>query len=209
MIYLSSMGVGSLVSHASGKKHEEKLTSQSSSASLKAFMEPSSSVVNVEFSSSKVEPSKASRSGTLEQYVSQTNVRKAEIFWTLKVVMSKLSLRFCEQLKDLFQVMFSDSEIAQDFKLGKTKCGYYIICGITPYFHDEIIQVLKKSPCFSVSFDESLDKVLQEEQMDLNIRYWDDEQGITKVNNLTSRCFQRPNAENVLISCFFALKSIP
>ena len=138
-------------SHASGKKHKEKLASQNSSASLKAFMEPSSSVVNVEFSSSMVEPSKASLSGTLDQYVRQTNVRKAEILWILKVVISKLPLRSCEQLKHLFQVMFSDSEIAQDFKLGKTKCYYYITYGtygIAPYFQDGIIQVLKASTRF-------------------------------------------------------------
>ena len=169
VIYLSSMGVSSLVSHASEKKHKEKLASQISPASLKAFMEPYTSVVNVESSSSKVAPSKASHSGTLDQYVSQT-VRKAKILWTLIVVMSKLSLRSCEQLKDLFQVMFNDSEIASDFKLGKTKCGYYITYDVAPYFQDQIIQVLKKSPCFSMSFDESLNKVFQVEQIDLNIK---------------------------------------
>ena len=34
---------------------------------------------------------------------------------------------------------------------------------------------LSQKHCFSVSFDESFNKVIQEEQMDLLVRYWDDE----------------------------------
>ena len=52
------------------------------------------------------------------------------ILWTLKLVLSESSLRCCEQLKYLFQVVFGDSKIAEAFQFGKTKCGHKITCGI-------------------------------------------------------------------------------
>ena len=138
----------------------------------------------------------------------QAGVRNAEILWTLKVVMSKMSLRSYEQIKCLFSAMFSDSKIAESFQLGKTKCGYYVTYGIAPYFQDQIIKVVTKSPTFSVSFDESLNKIFQLEQMDLNIRYWDDEEGLAKVNYFTSRFFEWPNAENIYHELHTALKLV-
>ena len=47
-----------------------------------------------------------------------------------------------------------------------------------------------------MSFDESMNKIFQLEQMDLNVRFWDDELGVFKVSYFTSRFFERPNAEN-------------
>ena len=73
-------------------------------------------------SSSSAKVVQSETSGRVDQYVKKTNVTHAEILWALKVVMSKLSLRSCEELKDLFQVMFN-GEVATDFTLGKTKCG--------------------------------------------------------------------------------------
>ena len=61
------------------------------------------------------------------------SVSTAEIRWFLKVVSSSFSLRSCLNLNALFKEMFSDSEIAENFKLSKTKCGYYLTYGIAPY----------------------------------------------------------------------------
>ena len=74
--------------------------------------------------------------------------------------------------------MWQCPQIAQqqdNFTLGKTKCGYYITYGIAPYFGELIKTWINKWPCFSLSFDESLNRVLEVEQMDMNVRYWDDD----------------------------------
>ena len=85
--------------------------------------------------------------------------------------------------------MFSDSAIAKPFTLGKRKCGYYITYGIAPYFGELIKTLINKSLCFSLSFDESLNRVSQVEQMDMNVRYWDNDNGLVKLNYVTSRIF--------------------
>ena len=82
--------------------------------------------------------------------------------------------------------MFPDSTIA---KLGKTKCGHYITYGMAPYFGELIKTLINKSPCFSLSFDESLNRVQHVEQMDMNVKYWDDGNGLVKLNYVTSRFF--------------------
>ena len=38
--------------------------------------------------------------------------------------------------------MFTDSEIAKKFSLGKTKVSYVIVHGLAPYFHDNVAKVL-------------------------------------------------------------------
>ena len=61
----------------------------------------------------------------------------------------------------------------KNFQLGKTKCGYLITYGISPFFKDELIKTIKSAPFLSVSFDESMNRVFQEEPMDVVIRFWD------------------------------------
>ena len=91
-----------------------------------------------------------------------------------KVVSSHFSLRSCLGLNDLFRSMFTDSEIVKSFQLSKTKCGYITNFGLAPYFKDLLRKEIKASDCFGASFDESMNKVLQEEQMDAQIRYWNE-----------------------------------
>ena len=55
--------------------------------------------------------------------------------------------------------MFPDSTIAKSFTLGRTKCGYYITYGIAAYFGGLIKTLINKLPCFSLSFDETLNRV--------------------------------------------------
>ena len=67
--------------------------------------------------------------------------------------------------------MFSDSEIAKSFKLMKTKYDYFINFGLAPYFKDLLVKEIKVANIFNVLFDESLNKVLQEEQVNVQFRY--------------------------------------
>ena len=103
-----------------------------------------------------------------------TSTLQAEILWTLKVISSHCSLRSCLGLKELFEAMIFDSEIAKSFKLSKAKFGYFINFGLACYCKDLLVKEVKAANNFVVSFDESLNKVLQEEQIDVQFRYWNE-----------------------------------
>ena len=68
--------------------------------------------------------------------------------------------------------MFPDSAIAQKVNCGPTKLSYLICFGIAPYFKQQLLNELKEAQCFIISFDESLNTELHEEQMDFVVRYF-------------------------------------
>ena len=71
--------------------------------------------------------------------------------------------------------MFSDSVIAKSFTLGRTKFSYFINFGIAPYLKELLLAELKSSDFFVTCYDELLNRVLQEEQMDVVLRYFNNE----------------------------------
>ena len=140
IINLSTIGVSSPISHAAGKKHQK--AQESNKVTIKAFKKPQQKSSNSEGSyESPISIPPRATSASLNDYVKDANATKAEILWTVKTVMSKSSLRSCEQLKHLFVAIFPDSTIAKSFTLGKTKCGHYVTYGIAPYFCELINEV--------------------------------------------------------------------
>ena len=93
--------------------------------------------------------------------------------------------------------MFPDSQIAKSFRLWETKCSCYLVFGLAPYFKETLSENIRSSPLYSVSFDESVNHHIQEEQMDVQVHCWDPEtvQAITQY--LDSRFFCRPNASKI------------
>ena len=85
----------------------------------------------------------------------------AEILWTLKVIQSHFSFRSREGINKLLAVMFPDSEISFNLKLGKTKCAYLMNYVIAPHFKSNLLKSVNNSSFYSLSFNESLDNVLQ------------------------------------------------
>lgn len=100
---------------------------------------------------------------------------KAEILWALKVLTSHYSLNSCERTDKLFQKMFPDSVIAQKLYCCKTKCNCTITFGLAPYFEEKLYKQLQETDFFVISLDESFNSIISEEQMDFQIRYWDNE----------------------------------
>ena len=82
-------------------------------------------------------------------------------------------IRSCLGISDLFRCMFSDSEIASQFHLSKTKCSYFINHCFAPYFKDILVNVINMLEFFTVSFDESMNAEMQNCQMDVAVRFWD------------------------------------
>ena len=118
--------MSALSSHTQGKKHKEKEKKQSPLSCL--FFQPSSSKLKQKESNS----STGSSCTTTVSLIIPLPVSKAEIRWVFKVVSSSFFLRSCLYLNALFKEMFSDNKIAENFKLNKTKCGYYLTYGIAP-----------------------------------------------------------------------------
>ena len=55
--------------------------------------------------------------------------------------------------------------------MGPTKLRYFVNFGVDPYFKSILIENIKRSSCYIVSFDESLNDMAQSCEMDLLLRY--------------------------------------
>ena len=72
--------------------------------------------------------------------------------------------------------MCRDSIIAKKYQCGPSKCSYLIWFGIAVFFEEELLSKAKiTNAAYVVAFDESLNKKFQEEQIDLLLRFWDNE----------------------------------
>ena len=79
----------------------------------------------------------------------------------------------------LFQNMFPDSAIAKAFACGKTKMNYLICFGIGPYCRENVSKI-KEAECLIISFDESVNKDFQTEQMDIIVHYFCEDRVVTQ-----------------------------
>ena len=94
-------------------------------------------------------------------------VLHAKVLWVIKVITSHYSLSSCKDISCLFSKMFPDSQIAQSFSCGATKCAYLACFGIYPYFHVLLIEKICLVKYYTLSFDKSLNQINQQKQMDM------------------------------------------
>ena len=66
-------------------------------------------------------------------------VLHAEVLLVIKVIISHYSFSSCRVISCLSSKVFPDSQIAQSFSCGATKCAYLACFGIYPYFHELLI----------------------------------------------------------------------
>ena len=66
----------------------------------------------------------------------------------------------CDGLADLFRSMFPDNAIAEKFCLQKDKCAYFINYGIAPHFCSILMNNIKDSEFYAISFDQSLNTII-------------------------------------------------
>ena len=126
---------------------------------------------------------------------------RAQLLWTLKVASSHFSLRSYLGLNELFQSMFTYGEIVKSFQLSKTKCSYIVNFRLAPYFKDLLLKEIKASDSFRILFCESMNKVMQEEQMDVQIRYWNETAKLVDTRH--------PNVKYVFNCLITSLKDLP
>ena len=99
-------------------------------------------------------------------------VRKAEIIWAIKTVLDHVLYNANSGIGVVFRVMFPNSAIAKKFSCLSTKLVYLITFGIAPYFTQKLVDKIRACKCYLASFDEFLNEVCQQGQMDINIRYF-------------------------------------
>ena len=76
--------------------------------------------------------------------------------------------------------------------------GYVLNHWLVPYFIELLLEVVKLSPKYVLSFVESLNKKLQTGQMGILVRYWDYEKTIATTRYLNSEFMGEANANQIL-----------
>ena len=129
-------------------------------------------------------------------YVAKGSVIKAEIIWVLKNVMSGFSLRSCDGISDCFKEMFLIVRLLIIFHL--PECSCLITYGIAPYFASLLLEDNKHSDNFLISFEESLNSVTVNVQMDIVITFWDKLNSKVEVQYLASIFLGHTRADHLL-----------
>ena len=109
--------------------------------------------------------------------------------------MSALSI---EGVSELFEVMFSDSQIAKDFQMSHTKMTYLINFTIAPYFLEILMSELKSCNYYSISLDEGPNDIIQTCMMDVHVRYWSSSKNQICVRYLDSKFMGHATADDLL-----------
>ena len=199
VIDISSMGESALKSHAKSEKHKKNLP-ETSSLSLTMFVSGAScpSVPSSQQSKLTTGPSVQTPQQTpitndvptydfaipppplptgpptnnnVKGFPNKNTILKSEVLWTLQTVVTHCSYKSNENISDVFKAMFPDSEIAQRFKCGERKTSYMCVFGLADYFKQTVLGEVKGH--FVLLFDESLNKKMQEKQLDIHVRYWE------------------------------------
>ena len=227
-IHLGSIRIGALESHRKGKKHTERQarsvgsslhgwlkhtsgTATSPDISVSGSTTSVSEQVEVTATSSNeikqvsdtqskvVHVSSNSSAGTsTHSFLTSDCCQKAEILWALHSTVTHSSFHSNQVVGTIFQEMFPDSEIAKQFTCGRTKLAYLVTFGLAPYFKDELHDALQKSSHIVVLFDESFNRVTKDEQMDNQVRFWNNEQECVMTRYLSSEFLGHCTAKDLL-----------
>ena len=79
--------------------------------------------------------------------------------------------------------------------------------GIAPYFKDLLLEELKSSKCIIVSYDESVNTILEEEQMDI-LDSLNETTELVETRYFDSTFFKRLNSTNLLQKLIESLSSL-
>ena len=140
------------------------------------------------FSSTFLSKALPQRSLTLDAPL-QSKVSTAEAMWAFKVAEKDFTLQDCHHIPLLFKNMFPDSSICQSFSMFKSKVSYIFQDGLGPLLLKWTCQsVHHSSSGFTIIFDETTteEKI---KQVDILVRYWDEEKHLVVTKYLRSLTF--------------------
>lgn len=225
-IFFGSMGRTALKSHEQGKKHKELEQNFKLTTPIKTWLQTKSSqdIMSLPSTSAAshqqqlsiqpgpacsdsstvhppiVTPSTISKAAELKEkwWLEKDNVTKAEILWCVHTCLTHQSLRNAEASVNLFKIMFPDSSIAIDMKLGKDKTSYSIVYGLAPYFRKTLLNNINSADYYIIGFDESLNKYSQKQQLDISIRFWNENSNEVSCRYLSSVFLTESKANDLL-----------
>ena len=189
-ISVAGQGVKALESHVKSTKHRERLP-QSNNSTI-AFPSSDKTTESATTSTSK-------QTSIVDMSVNQL-ASKAEIMWSVDVVLSHYSFNSVCNKSELFCRMFSDSKIAEKFSCGKTKCSYIVCFGIAPYFKGQLDNTFTEAEHLVAMFDESFNKTSQKGQMDMHVRFWDDDKNRVATRYYNSEFMGKASAKDIFES---------
>ena len=76
-------------------------------------------------------------------------------------------------------------------------CVYLINFGIAPCFKEVLRKEIINAPVFSLLFDTSMNHILQNEHLDIHIRFWDNSKCMAVTRYFDSQFSRRPNTDNI------------
>ena len=130
----------------------------------------------------------------MNTYILNEAVTDAEIFWSMEVVLKQYSLSSCDGKNEPFLAMSKHSEIAKKFTCGRTKCTYVINFSIAPYFRSLLEDALTIAPFYVSCFDESHNGVLEKGQMDMYLRFWNEDTNMVSTRYYNSEFLGKASA---------------
>ena len=183
---ISNVGIGAVKNHMKNKQHNQIMKNKQSlftQSSITGFFGRTNKSVPTTYksgkqvSSSVAIPKLTSDVSAVPVSLPSTSliiseeVLHAEVLWVIKVITSHYSFSSSKDISCLFSKMFPDSQIAQSFSCGATKCAYLASFGIYPYFHELLMEKSCAVKYYTLSFDESLNQISQKKQIDMIVRF--------------------------------------
>ena len=101
------------------------------------------------------------------------DIYSAKIYWTLDCINNHVSYNSSKSKAALFSFTIPDSDIANRFSCSATKMLYSAAFGIASCLSSCLAARVKSCDDYVLLFDETLNKPLQEKQLDVLVRYWD------------------------------------
>ena len=128
------------------------------------------------------------------------STKQAEIILILDAVQSKYSFWSSGNKAELFSAIFPDSQIAQKFACGQSKCKYLVCHDLAPYFKELLGKTSSEVEHFVFLFDEYHNQVIKKGQMDLHVRFWDSTTNSVKMRYFNSQFLGKAAAADILKS---------
>lgn len=209
-ISVVSMGINAVRTHMKGASHRRSISKREQQPSIVSFCALPTAVPTTLATATAAPALPAAAvtdgirgsgaaavvSADIRTAVGGTSTLQAEVIWCLYTAVTHHSLNSNEGISNIFKTMFPDSDIAKTFSCGKDKTGYMIRFGLASFFKQQLIDNINKAGPFVLMFDESLNQSTKKKQLDVHIRFWQNDS--VQSRYLGSRFLGHGKAEDLL-----------
>jgi hypothetical protein len=200
----SNQGWSAIVQHMNRKGHIEKMKIVLNNSKLIAENSKSQTLSNDDVI--EVNPVRLSNVRKSIVLNPDEQIIKAETIWAMTVAYRGFSYNACDDMIEVFKSMFPDSQMAQQLNIHSRKLSYVMSHGIGPYFHQELVNELKRTEKFSLCIDEQTN-VQNKKQLDLLIKFWSYDEGLVVTRYYKSILLGHAPANVLLNSIIDSLKT--